>query len=184
MARRHVRYSLFCFNNIILPKRGIGGSLQFLQGSPGTPVSTGGVPLTFYRGPRGPPFPMEGFPHVLQGSLGTPASNGGVPSMFYRGPWGPPFPMEGFPPCFTGVRGNPCSNGEVPRMFYKGFPQFCRGLLLRCLSCHMPQASSRVRKLDQCLCQDCALPTRNARAKQMDRAKPQQLSRASATPIS
>ena len=73
-----------------------------------------GVPSNFYRGPRGPPFPLDG-----------------VPSMFYRGPRGPPFPMEGFPPCFTGVRGNPCSNGEVPRMFYKGFPQFCRGLLLR-----------------------------------------------------
>jgi len=56
MAWRHARYSLFCPNNIILPKVGIGGSLQFLQGSPGTPFCSEGVPSIFYRGPRGPLF--------------------------------------------------------------------------------------------------------------------------------
>ena len=56
MAWRHARYSLFCPNNIILPKVGIGGSLQFLQGSPGTLFCSEGVPSIFYRGPRGPLF--------------------------------------------------------------------------------------------------------------------------------
>ena len=56
MAWRHARYSLFCPNNIILPKVGIGGSLQFLQGSPGTPFCSEEVPSIFYRGPRGPLF--------------------------------------------------------------------------------------------------------------------------------
>ena len=46
--------SVFWPNNIILPKPGMGGSLQYLQGFPGTLLCSGGVSSMFYRGPRGP----------------------------------------------------------------------------------------------------------------------------------
>ena len=64
MAWRRARYSLFCTNNIILPKVGIGGSLHYLQGSLGTPFCYVEVPSIFHRGPRGPPI-RRGWVHSI-----------------------------------------------------------------------------------------------------------------------
>ena len=86
--------SVFWPNNIILPKLGMGGSLQYLQGSPGTLLCSGGVSSMFYRGPRGPLVRHNIFcKHFVAGlgeackvppiSAGVPASCVRIPSLFH-----------------------------------------------------------------------------------------------------
>ena len=112
MAWRRARYSLFCLNNIILPKVGIG------------------VPSNIYRGPRGPPFAMEGFSPFLQGSQGTPVQAWMGPLHFPHGSPGLDVCVffasisllvgrkcVGFPQIFAGVLS---SSVRVLSIFYMG----------------------------------------------------------------
>ena len=120
IARRHARYSVLSPNNIILPKPGIGGSLQFLQGSPGTLFCSGGVPPTFYRGPRGPFFRCAWVPsNFYRGLQPAPSAMEGFPSCFARVPGDPLVQWRIFPHVLQGSLGTPCAMEGFP-MFYKG----------------------------------------------------------------